>query len=247
MPILVGIDGTGDAIAPGKKRDADYDLAFKDSFVSRICAGKAHALYQRGPVMLGGGLLHAIETGVAFIVEKHKYLPKEPVLLTGYSRGATGVVAIAKRLKKRNINVRAMMLFDCVDRHVAVDAYEVPNNVEYVNHVMRDPAARSRMTFSNDALAYSHPTVYLQPKHYLCTHGGMGGMPWRLEDGKGPNDYIDEGFMEAVGSAPPWQLLFGGIPWQTITYRTNVTYANDARISKTVWRDVQPFLRKHNF
>src|SRR5690242_10103719 len=119
MPILVGIDGTGGGSAPTSARDATYDQEFANSFVNRICKGKLRAKYMRGPVTLGGGLLAAIEMGVAHVVAQRKVAPREPVLLTGYSRGATGVVVIAKRLKTLNIRVQALLLFDCVDRHIA--------------------------------------------------------------------------------------------------------------------------------
>jgi hypothetical protein len=239
MPILVGIDGTGDAMSPGAARDAAYDRDFAKSFVHRICSGKPRAKYLRGPVALGGGLLQAIAEGVTFVVAQKKQVPREPVLLTGYSRGATGAVVIAKRLKELNIRVRALMLFDCVDRHIAVDAHAIPNNVDYVNHVKRSPRARSRMTFSNDAIAFTPPTIYPTPKEYFCTHGAMGGMPWTPAAGQSANDYVDEGTMEALMSPtrrePVWE------------YHTYVTFAQDDAASKQIWRDVQPFLATHKF
>jgi hypothetical protein len=240
MPILVGIDGTGGGVNPGASRDRAYDQDFVRSFVRRICNGKANAMYFRGPVTLGGGLPEAIAGGVAFINQRRVALPSEPILLTGYSRGAAGVVVIAERLKAQGIPVRAMMLFDCVDRHLAFDASAIPNNVEHVKHVIRNPAARSRMSFGNDGMNYSPPTNYVQPTiMYMCTHGGMGGTPWPIPAGSSANDYINEGIGEALLSPTRREPVW--------TYRTNVTYAQDRAVSGRIWGDVQPFLRTHGF
>ena len=70
MPILVGIDGTGEAWSPGAERDRAYDVAFANSFVRTICRGKTWARYIRGPVAGGGGVLQAVSEGVNFIQEK---------------------------------------------------------------------------------------------------------------------------------------------------------------------------------
>jgi len=239
MPILVGIDGTGGGTLPTAARDRAYDRDFADSFVTRICRGKQTARYFRGPVTFGGGLPEAINGGLAFINERRRSLPEEPILLTGYSRGAAGVVVIAEQLKAANVKVRALMLFDCVDRHLAYDASTIPNNVEYVKHVIRDPAARSRHSFGNDGMRYNAPTQYEPIQKYMCTHGGMGGTPWPIPEGQRASDYVDEGWDEALISptrhGPVW------------TYRTNVTFAQDRAVSAQVWRDVQPFLNRHNF
>jgi hypothetical protein len=239
MPILVGIDGTGGGVAPGASRDRAYDQDFANSFVRKICNGKQSARYFRGPVTLGGGLPEAIDGGVSFINERRRQFPDEPILLTGYSRGAAGVVVVAKRLKAQGVRVRAIMLFDCVDRHLAFDAATIPDNVDHVKHVIRDPAARSRMSFGNDGMRHQPPTQYEPIKRYMCTHGGMGGTPWSVPRGASSSDYINEGWDEALLSPtrnePVW------------TYRTNVSYAQDRAVSAQVWQDVQSFLVRHNF
>lgn len=239
MPILVGIDGTGEAITPSAERDEAYDSAFSESFVKRICDGNANSRYYRGPVALGGGLVDAVNQGVAFIQQQRQQSPQETVLLTGYSRGAAGVVVIAERLKALDIPVRALMMFDCVDRHAVLDAEVIPNNVEYVHHVIRNPDGRSRASFGNDGMRFRPPTVYPAAYMYMCTHGGMGGTPWTLPEGASPDDFIDEGTLEALASPvrrePVW------------TYRTNITYAQDQAVSQIVWRDVQSFLTTHGF
>jgi hypothetical protein len=239
MAILVGIDGTGSEVSPGEERNAAYDAAFANSFVRQICEGKANSLYLRGPVALGGGLLDAISAGVSFIQTKRQQLPDEPILLTGYSRGAAGAVVIAKRLQRLDIPVRALMMFDCVDRHAGLDAEVVPNNVEHVNHVIRNPSGRSRATFGNDGMRFRPPTNYPYAMMYMCTHGGMGGTPWEVPEGQSDSDFIDEGSLEAwtspVRREPVW------------TYATFITYAQDASVSQSIWSDVQPFLATNHF
>ncbi len=227
MAILVGIDGTGGGFFPGKARDEQYDRDFANSFVKRLCSGGAtYRKYFRGPVTLGGGLMAAIAEGSQFVVNTLGMAPGQPVLLTGYSRGAAGAVAVAKRLKSANINVRALMLFDCVDRHLFADASVIPNNVGYVMHVVRDPKSKSRESFSNDGLRYTPPTVYPAAYKFLCTHGGMGGTPWQPKPGQAMTELINEGLPDG---------------------KTTISFAEDARVSVEVWRYVQPFLRTHGF
>lgn len=226
MPIIVGIDGTGGGTLPGASRDARYDVDFANSFVKRICSGKPNAQYNRGPVTLGGGLPEAIESGYNFIVSKRRIMPNEPVLLTGYSRGGLGVIVIAKRLKDANIPVRALLLFDAVDRHLAYDGSVIPNNVGFVCHVIRDPNSSSRESFGNDGMSYSAPTVFPAAYKFMCTHGGMGGTPWKPTSGQKVTDYVDEGGIDGM---------------------TKITFAQDAAVSAQVWQFVQPFMRTHGF
>jgi len=238
MAIVVGIDGTGSAFLPGSGRDKEYDVAFANSFVRQICnktQGKKQ--YFRGPVALGGGLVDAINQGCSFIKSKYQQSP-EPVLLTGYSRGAAGSVALAKKLKGVGIPVQAIMLFDCVDRHVVIDAEIIPDTVGNVLHVIRDPAASSRESFGNDGLSYhkgktnygigpgDNGTAY----KFMCTHGGMGGCPWKPEPGQSPNDFINEGF---------------GAGWYDGA--TKITFAQDQTVSAQVWAFCVPFLQRHGF
>lgn len=231
MPILVGIDGTGGGTIPGRARDARYDIEFANSFVSKLCKFKPNAQYNRGPVTLGGGLDIAIFNGLKFIEDKRQALGEnEPILLTGYSRGALGVMVIAQRLQRRNINVRAAMLFDCVDRHGDYDAEVVPNNVENIMHVIRDPKAKSRHSFGNDAMKYRLPTNYEGPFMFMCTHGGMGGVPWTRPRDKKATDLIDEGASEEM--------------WNETTA---ISYQQDEEVSKQVWNYCQIFLKKHRF
>lgn len=236
MPVLVGIDGTGSDFSPGKGRDSRYDQAFANSFVRRICnRGGAMALYRRGPVGGGGGLVDAVNAGFNHVIRMLDGKPNEPVLLTGYSRGAAGVVAVAAALQRRQIPVQAMMLFDCVDRHVAIDAEVIPNNVAQVLHVRRDPDSSSRESFGNDGTRWNPPTVYNE-RFYMCTHGGMGGTPWLPERGQSQTDYIDEGL--GVPLANGFSFRDG---------MTRITFRQDAWVSGKIWTEIQDFLNRHKF
>jgi hypothetical protein len=232
MAILVGVDGTGGDFNPGAARDARYDTAFAHSFVRRICnAGGGNALYQRGPVALGGGLPEAINAGMGHILSRRRANPSEPILLTGYSRGGLGAVVIAKRLKDQNIPVQAMLLFDCVDRHLAFDGDTIPDNVGHVLHVIRHPDSSSRESFGNDGMKYFPKKTKYEPiARFMCTHGGMGGCPWEIPAGASSGDFINEG-MGAGG--------YDGA--------TTITYAQDARVSAEVWTHCLPFMRQYRF
>lgn len=231
MPILVGIDGTGGGTFPTQARDDRYDVEFANSFVSKLCKNKPNAQYNRGPVTFGGGLNIAIANGMRFIEEKRRTLgTSEPILLAGYSRGALGVLVIAQRLQRQNINVRAALLFDCVDRHGDYDAEVVPNNIQHVLHLIRNSAANSRHSFGNDAMSYRPPTKYEGPFMFMCTHGGMGGTPWARPADKQPGDLIDEGAIE-----------------QPYNATTAISYDQDARVSGEVWTFCQGFIRTHGF
>jgi hypothetical protein len=229
VPILVGIDGTGDDWLGSNdpSRNKHYDDEFANSFVKRICARhSANTIYFRGPGFLpaNNGLLEAVWKGRDFILSKRRAGVNEPILLTGYSRGATAAVNIAKVLDRQKLDVKAMLLFDCVDR-AGANPDPIPNNVKNVLHVMRSPESGSRGSFGHAATEWAPPTLY-KSAIFTCTHGGMGGVPWTVPAGQSQNDFIDEGFPD---------------------YKTNVTYAQDARGAERVWTFVETFLREHGF
>ena len=231
MPIVLGIDGTGSAIVPGAGRDREYDKAFANSFVKRLCSnGPGARGYLRGPVGLGGGLRAAVNGGYEWVKRKRNEGDTSDILLTGYSRGAAGVVMVAKKLKADGVPVKALLMFDCVDRYLFGDASVVPNNVEFVQHVIRDPLAKSRHSFGNDGMKYYPPTIYPAAYKFMCTHGGMGGCPWAKPSDKLWSDLIDEGALE-----------------QRYNATTAISYAKDARISGEVWAFCQTFMRRHGF
>lgn len=237
-PILVGIDGTGSDTwgSNNANRNRNYDDDFRHSFVRRICApGLENTLYIRGPgyAPAYNSLITAIHTGRDFIRGRRSAGVKEPILLTGYSRGAAGAVVIANMLgqPQYRIPVDAMLLFDCVDRDGVIDSARI-SNVGHVLHVMRSEGARSRRSFGNSGTEVfpGSPTKYT-PKWFKCTHGGMGGTPWPLGPGKIPEDYIYEG--------PGAYGVDDG--------RTNVRYEEDSIGAQEVQSYIKQFMGDQGF
>ena len=227
MKIVVGIDGTGSEFLPGSGRDASYDRAFANSFVTRLTrrAITGYA-YWRGPVALGGGMVGAINGAYSFITGHARSNPGSDILLTGYSRGGAGVVSLANRLNSAGLTVKAMLLFDPVDRHLFIDAATIPSNVRNVLHLTRDPRAGSRESFDNDAMQYYPSSTTLSAFKYMCTHGGMGGTPWDTPSGKTDADKVVESFPDGD---------------------TNVTYKQDRDVSAQIWRDIQGFCQTQGY
>jgi hypothetical protein len=227
MPILVGIDGSGEDLWPSQSRNERYDDRFANSFVKRICdkPPTLNKKYLRGPVALGGGLWNAITEGQNFILDKRRAGLNEPILLTGYSRGAAGVVALAARLQSQKLEVKAMLLFDCVDRHIGINTEYIPANVRHVLHLIRDLGSGSRPSFDNSG---RHPHYSTEYEEYVfhCTHAAMGGMPYPVPPGESSNDFIVEGFPDG---------------------RTRVTYHQDKLGADRVWYVAEKFIVKHGF
>lgn len=252
MAIIVGIDGTDDSFYDGKARDDRYDKNFAGSFVRKIAHGRGPgSLYERGPLMHGGNLDMAIASAELHIQKEINRGNPGPLLLTGYSRGAAGVVALATRLNRFPvpIPVAAMLLFDCVNRHTSIESAVIPTNVFNVLHVVRDPRAASREGFGNSGLKCDRSATNYEPlKLFACTHGGMGGCPWSPDMKKGQkwNDLIDEGvgLPHRSGSI---KLPFVSIPTFSGDGLTRVTFADDHRVSATVWEACKPFLLKHGY
>lgn len=226
MAILFGIDGTG------ATNDNKYRENTADSFVRRLCEQGPVAVksYERGPTTVGFKMMHAIRAGVRFIKTQRAAGNDEPILLTGHSRGAAGVVVVAERLQEDGIDVHALMLFDCVDRHIFIDASVIPNNVGKVLHIRRDRMARSRESFGNDGTRWNPPTNY-EERFFVGTHGAMGGTFWKPEGNPPPSDkswgeIVDEGFPDG---------------------KTRVTFAQDKNCSEAIWANALPFLRDNGF
>lgn len=251
MPIIFGIDGTDGWAINTAGRNRSYDANFANSFVRRIASGRGNnTRYERGPLVHGGNLDNSVMAGVQFIKQRRAAEPSQPILLTGYSRGAAGVIQVAKLLdRERNPpNIAAIMLFDCVDRHISFNTDTIPNNVSSVLHVMRDPSAASREGFGNSGLRHFPATDYEPLKKFKCTHGGMGGCPWIPDQSKGqkPTDMIDEGMgvPRIVGVVP---TPMGAQPQWAGDGKTRVTFQEDALVSAQVWEFCQPYLKRKGF
>jgi hypothetical protein len=167
-----------------------------------------------------------VSTGYSYL---HLWLASRKeyeIYLTGYSRGGSGVIGVAQRLKDANVKVKSMVLFDAVDRALGVSTNEIPNNVERVVHARRDPHLFSRDSFGNCGTHWSAPTK-VEMKFFSGTHGAVGGVPDPVPHGKRGSDFVKE-FGELIPS-------------------TVVTYQQDHAAAKTVWAWVQPRLRRDGF
>ncbi|HET8935134.1 MAG TPA: SNF2-related protein [Polyangiales bacterium] len=109
------------------------------------------------------------------------------------------------RLSRR---VRAMVLFDAVDRALGIDTAEIPSNVERVVHARRDPYAFSRNSFGNCGVRWHAPTKY-ELKYFRGTHGAVGGVPWQTPKGSKSTEAIKERG-EATPTSSKWLTRTAG-------------------------------------
>jgi hypothetical protein len=214
--IVLGIDGTG--VFDRK----DYREEMGSSFVSYLVRRTPAMLkkYIRGPGWDGLDMSIIVDKAYAFVHLSVAARPKAPVFLTGYSRGGAGVVGVARRLADDDVKVSAMVLFDPVDRSLAIDSTEIPTNVQRVIYARRNPLAGSRGTFGNCGTKWHAPTK-CSMRYFWGTHGALGGVPWRAPRGAKSTDLIDEGMIES---------------------QSRVTYVQDALCAREVWAWVNPHL-----
>ena len=137
--MLYVIDGTG----------SNSDKEYRHSMAHGFCRHMEREFggqYFRGPNTLDFGkstLKLAAEVSER-IFENMNSSPtrfREPIFLAGHSRGGAAAIRVAGKLGDKGINVRALFLFDAVDR--ATDftfSRNIPDNVEMTYHARRDPA-----------------------------------------------------------------------------------------------------------
>lgn len=120
--ILLGIDGTGPFL------DKEYFADLNASFVAYILRHSKAKLkkYIRGPWSEGFDMASIVSTGYTFVHLGLAANKGARILLTGYSRGGSGVIGVAQRLKTEGVKVHGMVLFDAVDRAVGVDTAVIP-------------------------------------------------------------------------------------------------------------------------
>jgi hypothetical protein len=135
--------------------------------------------YWRGPdnsSLFKGPSPKEVAEYVRFSVDKAG--PGAKVYLTGYSRGAATVIDAAAHLRKWEIIVEAMFLFDAVNRLSRLDAEFIPGNVRYCYHAIRDPETNSRRSFGSCGLWAEEGVERFELRSFFTTHGGVGGTPW---------------------------------------------------------------------
>lgn len=146
------IDGTGvaDHVA--------YAKEMSGGFCKRLMY-KARGRYWRGPTLSGW---HTTDIAGyvtdAIIKWRGTSQRQEKLFLAGHSRGGAAAIFVAQALKKNNVEVEAMFLFDAVDRTVNFRSAEtIPANVRYCYHALRDPSLATYYTegvrMARDAVA----------------------------------------------------------------------------------------------
>ena len=233
MAIIFGIDGVRVVSRKGQSN------THRNSFVRRIVENSSSVSQERrylsGPSGASGSLDESIENGYSFVRSRFRAAQGDsPVLLTGFSRGAAGIITLSRRLEKRNVPVKAILLFDAVDKFASSGVSSIPNSVKNVLHVRRHPESKSMPGLASVGKRSSSPTVY-EEKLFKCTHAAMGGMPWSWEMGQTPSDLIDEASATAS---------FGTANRST---QTTITFTQEESVSKEVWNYVQAFRGKHRF
>ena len=220
--ILVGIDGTGDI------SNASYGREMSNSFVAYIIRHSKAKLkrYIRGPGFDGTDMVALVSNGYEFVKLALAANKGAEVLLTGYSRGGAGVIAVAQRLKADGTRVNAMILFDAVDRAIGVDTARIPDNVDRVIHARRDASMMSRLSFGNCGTTWGSPTK-CEVRLFRGTHGAIGGAHWKCPPDKKSTDLIVEA----------WEIASS----------TKVSYAQDLICAKEVWGWVRPRIQKYGF
>lgn len=153
------------------------------------------------------------------------------VFIAGYSRGGAAAINASKLLNESKISVDCLLLFDAVDMTVGLDAQYIPNNVKYCFHATRHPATRSRSSWGNCGTQYDTSKTKYTNKMFFCTHGAMGGMPWKSGNSKGFIEEIDED----LPSARTVAVLSGSAA--LVVYTTSYIYHAASKTNVTVTMD----------
>jgi pimeloyl-ACP methyl ester carboxylesterase len=231
--MLFGIDGTG-PWSIGQYRDE-----FKNSFVRRLVSQSKQwpKRYWPGPT-LDGDSCYVTARGVALEikcilgVDKH-----QKVFLAGYSRGGAICITVAQLLRRNDIKVDCMILFDAVDRLSAIGARRIPGNVVRACHAMRDDKLGSRWYFGHCGASIESPGLLL-PQRFWATHAAMGGMPGTGDhpfSGSTKLPSSDENFDVGSGDSTERGEIF---PKYTITDEQDKAAAD--RVEQWMW----PLMRK---
>jgi hypothetical protein len=264
---VCGIDGTVDNFtriaANLEEHQREYDVKFAKSFVRQLCNGGLPSRYLRGPAATGSGLGWAMGEAISVITSRYNsdaaaYIRSKSELndptrcgyiLTGYSRGAAGIVEVATRLatnplyKKMGIEIYAMILFDCVNEtntsiqgvinrgqlrpysnpeSIITGNLQIPSNVANCVHYIRNDETTSRDTTMEKYRGgpVNHAKTRYTPLYLKATHGGLGGLPYFQGTGEGNNIPILE---------------------PGASFATNVTMAEDIAVSRLVAKTTTTF------
>jgi len=233
MDIFFGVDGTG------PDDNVTYSADFENSHV-RTMWKTWHTTskgYIRGPSLAGSETAALRDKGLIWIKDelaKHKIAAgsgdQNRVFLAGYSRGGAAVISLSYKLMEAGIPVHAMMLFDAVDRSSIGNTDTIPFNVGMCFHALRDPKAGSRESFGNCGRKWN-PAVAYTEKTFFCTHGGVGGTPWKKNGKSGKIEELETKHKVAA-------TLLGGYAGKKLADEhdfTNVTVEQDKQGSAASW------------
>lgn len=182
MDIFCGVDGTG------PYSDSEYSSSFANSFVNKMYL-KWHTkcrYYDRGPGLDGTSTGLRANNMATFAERNFRSNSVSNtrdegvrIFLTGYSRGGAAALEAANILASKDIPVYALLLFDAVDRSITISNTAVPSGVKYCRHAVRGNTTNSRNSFGHVGLRTSSNVDYPHAVSFHCTHGAMGGTPWK--------------------------------------------------------------------
>lgn len=237
--VLAAVDGTGPF------SDQVYETTFQSSHVSKLCNSNSFqkSFRRRGPSADGVKTDNKARELLTEILDfKAGQAGDVDIFLTGYSRGGAAVIHLAHLLKEKGIPVRAMYLFDAVDRTLERFNTTIPRNVEVCYHALRDPKANSRKWFDNCGTKASVSTTRMLMKNFFGTHGAIGGLPQTKTDDKG---FVIEELPEQhpvirqVAQAMPGFVALGSMAYDALQDRkvdqTAVTAPQNQMASNDVW------------
>lgn len=203
--LFAGIDGTGDY------NDVVYAAEFSNSCVKEIKSKwnrPAMTFYHRGPdnadavITTRAASEEAVRHILSFWTSGRNVGIHPRVFLAGYSRGGAAAIHTCRKLNEQGVPVHCLLLYDAVDMTVRLgDVGTIPGNVARCYHAMRNPATLSRKNWGNcgtrheleHPLGREKPGTFLTSDYtFLCTHGGMGGVPWTSDQATVIGGHIQE-------------------------------------------------------
>ena len=189
---LAIIDGTGPF------SNAKYALEMRNSFCSQMHRQLfAASRYERGPSDDGYRMNERGERAAQYLLNAGNG-DAGRIMIAGYSRGGSAAIMTAEVLKRQNVKVDALFLFDPVARHLSRGGVVVPDNVNAVFIARRklDPSMVAkydhtigpvwhlvahnpmRVFFGTTASKYAGSGECKQ-SYLLGSHGAMGGVGWK--------------------------------------------------------------------
>lgn len=240
MITFAGIDGTSSL------NDAAYQIDFYNSFVNKLGRNEivhfTNPWYLRGPFTSGFDTRKRAKAALEHVTAQWKSGAAKAIFLAGYSRGAAAVIEVASMLKKEDIPVECLILFDPVDRTNTLGPggdfgggiffnTVIPDTVRMVIRPERNILTTlSRVSFQKCGQKLESSRTELFTQLFYATHGGLGGTPW--EKAVLPSPPYPPNTTDPIGTI--WE--FGEIN------RTTVTPAEDRQGSAQVWNTVKPII-----